>query len=70
VQLLQADHPTNTHVTNNISASIELSEFSFTQVTELYKLIPSSWVLLDSQSTVSVLTNPSSSPTFLAAATS
>jgi hypothetical protein len=60
VQLLQAEHTTDTRVIDDFaSPSIELSEFSFTQVTELYKLIPSSWVLLDSQFTVLVFKNPS-----------
>jgi len=60
VQLLQADqHTTNTRVTDDACPSIELSEFTFTQLTEHYDLIPSSWVLLDSQSTVLVFKNPS-----------
>ena len=59
VQLLQADHWTDTPVADAVSPRNELSEFTFTHLTERYELIPSSWVLLDSQSNVSVFKNPS-----------
>jgi hypothetical protein len=60
VQLLQAEHTTDTRVIDDFaSPSIELSEFTFTQLTERYDLILSSWVLLNSQFTVSVFKNPS-----------
>jgi len=35
-----------------------VSNFTFTHLPSRHELIPSSWVLLDSQSTVSVLKNP------------
>jgi len=59
VQLLQADRTTDTHVADNACPSIELSKITFTQLTKRYDLIPPSWVLLGSQSTVSVFKNPS-----------
>jgi hypothetical protein len=53
VTLLQASH-TQVIVAGDDTANKEVSDFTFTQLPSCHELIPSSWVLLDSQSTVSV----------------
>ena len=57
VTLLQASH-TKDIFANDDNANHEVSDFTFTQFLSRHELIPSSWVLLDSQSTVSVFKNP------------
>ena len=52
VTLLKASH-TKAIVADNDNANHEVSDFTFTQLPSRHELIPSSWVLLDSQSTVS-----------------
>ena len=56
VTLLQASH-TEVIVAGDDNANKEVSDFTFTQLPSRHELIPSSWVLLDSQSTVSVFKN-------------
>jgi hypothetical protein len=56
VTLLQASH-TEVVVAGDDTANKEVSDFTFTQLPSRHELIPSSWVLLDSQSTVSVFKN-------------
>jgi len=58
VTLLQASH-TEASVADDDNANHEVSDFTFTQLPLRHELIPSSWVLLDSQLTVSVFKNPS-----------
>jgi len=55
VTLLQASHTEAIIATDNANS---VSEFTFTQLPSRHELIPSSWVLLDSQSTDSVFKNP------------
>jgi len=57
VTLLQASH-TKAIVANYDNTNHEVSDFTFTQLPLRHELIPSSWVLLDSQSTVLVFKNP------------
>jgi hypothetical protein len=63
VQLLQTDTDTvnNTEteqsIDDNVSVDTTTHEFTFANVDIRYGLIPQSWVLLDSQSTVSVFCN-------------
>ena len=57
VTLLQASH-TKAIVANDDNTNHEVSDFTFTQLPSRHELIPLSWVLLDSQSTVSVFKNP------------
>jgi hypothetical protein len=59
VQLLQTSHRTDTSVADAVSPSTELSELTFAHLADCYELIPSSRLLLDSQSTVLVFKNPS-----------
>ena len=56
VTLLQASH-TEVVVAGDDTANKEVSDFTFTQLPSRHELIPSSWVLLDSPSTVSVFKN-------------
>jgi hypothetical protein len=51
VTLLQASHTETIIAADNMNP---VSDFTFTQLPSRHELIPSSWVLLDSQSTVSV----------------
>jgi hypothetical protein len=55
VTLLQASHTEAIIAADNTNS---VSGFTFTQLPSRHELIPSSWVLLDSQSTVSVFKNP------------
>jgi hypothetical protein len=57
VTLLQASH-TKAIVANDDNANHEVSDFTLTQLPSRHELIPSSWVVIDSQSTVSVFKNP------------
>jgi hypothetical protein len=57
VTLLQASH-TKAIVADDDSTNHEVSDFTITQLPSRHELIPSSWLLLDSQSTVSVFKNP------------
>jgi len=57
VTLLQASH-TKAIVADDDNTNQEVSEFTFTQLPSRHVLIPSAWVLLDRQSTVSVFKNP------------
>ena len=66
VQLLQAGHTTDTHVTDDACPSIELSKFTFTQFAERYNLIPFSTASPPYRCSKTRV----SSPTFVAAATS
>ena len=50
VRLLQASHTEAIIAADNMNP---VSDFTFTQLPSRHELIPSSWVLLDSQSTVS-----------------
>jgi hypothetical protein len=53
VTLLQASH-TEAIAADDNNANHEVSDFTFTQLHSRSELIPSSWVLLNSQATVSV----------------
>jgi hypothetical protein len=53
--LLQASHNKAIIAADNTNP---VSDFPFTQLPSRHELIPLSWVLLDSQSTVSVFKNP------------
>jgi len=55
VTLLQASHTKAIIAADNTNP---VSDFTFTQLPSRHELIPSSWVLLDTQSTVSVFKNP------------
>jgi len=55
VTLLQASH---TKAIDAADDTNPVSDFTFTQLPSRHELIPLSWVLLDSQSTVSVFKNP------------
>ena len=55
VTLLQASHTKAIIAADNTNP---VSDFTFTQLPSRHELIPSSWVLLDSQSTLSVFKNP------------
>jgi len=57
VTLLQASH-NEAIVAGDDNANHEVSDFTFTHLPSRHELIPLSWVLLDSQSTVSVFKNP------------
>jgi len=57
VMLLQASH-TEAIVADDDNANHEVSDFTFTQLPSRHELIPSSWVLLNSQLTVSGFKNP------------
>jgi len=69
VTLLQASH-TEAVVADDDNTNHEDSDFTFTQLPSHHELIPLSWVLLNSQSTVSVFKNPNSSRTSGAATAS
>jgi len=69
VTLLQASH-TKAIVANDDNANHEVSDFTFTQLPSRRELIPSSWVLLVSQSTVLVFKTRISSLTSGAATAS
>jgi len=56
VTLLQASHTEAIVAADNTNQ--EVSHFTFAQLPSRHELIPSSWVLLNSQSTVSVFKNP------------
>jgi hypothetical protein len=57
VTLLQASH-TKAIVADDDNTNQEVLAFTFTQLPSRHELIPLSWVLLDSQLTVSVFKNP------------
>ena len=65
--LLQASHTKAVVAADNTNP---VPDFTFTQLPSRHELIPSSWVRLDSQSTVSVFKNPISSLTSGAATVS
>jgi len=56
VTLLQASH--TEAIVANVDDTNPVSDFTFTQLPWRHELIPSSWVLLDSQLTVLVFKNP------------